>query len=184
MAAGTARASMTAGLDAAPLRGYTRIIRPEGTMNAFAAAVLAVAFAAPALAAPPPPPVQYEISFSLRLKELNASGNFQTLDGTQVNYVRGGEQPMVSETASGKTVDFKKHGVIVNCLPKSRPDGLVDLQCQFELSGPTAPQTEFKVRPVETFQYQAEFLARPGRPSVLVDEPDRRVEVGVKKVAL
>ncbi len=129
-------------------------------------------------------PAQYRISFSLRLKDLSASGDFAASDGTQANYVRGGEVPAESVTASGKTVEFKKEGVIVDCIPSGRPGGLVALQCQFEISGPMAPVTDFKIRPVETFQCQAEVLLRPGVRRVQVDDPDRRVEVGVEKVAL
>ncbi|MDE2491930.1 MAG: hypothetical protein KGM24_13875 [Elusimicrobia bacterium] len=146
------------------------------------------AAAAPARAAgksapPSGPRADYRISFELRSGDLSASGSFLAAVGTQANYVRGGETPIESVTASGRTVDFKKHGVIANCLPLAEKDGLVDLQCQFELSGPTAPVGELKVRPVETFQYQSEVLLRPGRPLRLVDERDRRVEVTVVRVA-
>src|SRR5205823_310171 len=107
-----------------------------------------------------------------------SSGNFRVLNQTQANYVLGGDQPFEVETANGKGVEFKKFGTIVNVLPAIKPDtDIVDSQLQIELSGPLAAQGALKVRPVATFQLQTEFSAPLGKTVLIVDEPDRRVEV-------
>jgi hypothetical protein len=127
----------------------------------------------------------FRISFKLRSHELQAAGNFTVADGAQANYVVGGERPEETPDAGGKpVVDFKKHGLIVDCVPTRRPsDGLVDVQCQFELTGVLPPTGAAKARPTETFQYQTDFSIKPGSSLVLVDEPDRRVELKLEELA-
>lgn len=127
-------------------------------------------------------PVNFRISFTIRAGEVSSSGNFVVKNGNQVNYVRGGDTPIEVKNSRGdKGVEFKKHGTIVNCLPTADPNGtLVHAECQFELSGPGKPETSLQVHPVATFQIQSSFVARKGQPLVLVDEPDRRIEVKIE----
>ncbi|HAH08453.1 MAG TPA: hypothetical protein DCM05_18330 [Elusimicrobia bacterium] len=121
----------------------------------------------------------FKVSFKIRFEGLEGSGNFAVRGATQSNYVVGGDTPFVIENAAGKGLEFKKHGTIVNILPvldPSKPD-TVDSQIQIEISGPGKPTTELKALPVQTFQLQTEFLSTLGKKAVLVDEPNKRVEV-------
>ena len=125
--------------------------------------------------------INLKISFKLKFKRLESSGNFTVQSGTQANYVIGGDDPVEISNAQGKGVEFKKHGTIVNILPIVQPDSdRVDAQWQSEISGPLAPETSLKVNPIATFQIQTEFTVTLGKTIVLVDEPDRRVEVKIE----
>jgi hypothetical protein len=125
------------------------------------------------------------ISFKIRYKELENSGNFIVQSGTQANYVIGGEEPREIQNAQGKGIEFKKHGIIVNVLPVLYPEtDVVDTQLQCEISGPLSPVTSLQVPPIATFQLQIEFRSALGKPIVLVDEPDRRIEVKIDEVGL
>lgn len=121
------------------------------------------------------------ISFKLRFKDLHAEGNFVTESGTQANYVQGGEVPWETSSPQGKGIEFKKYGVIVNVLPFIKPDAedVVDAQMQIELSGPVASKNSLNVPEIATFQLQNEFSTSLGKTVVLVDEPDRRIEVTI-----
>ncbi len=139
---------------------------------------------APRPAAPKAPPssrpTNFRISFVLRLQDMQSAGNFVVQDGAQANYTRGGDAPFEVKTEKGTGLEFKKYGTIVNCLPVSAPGGKsVAADCQFELSGPGRPETTFQVKPPMTFQLQTSFVAEIGKTTVLVDEPDRRLEVRI-----
>ena len=124
-----------------------------------------------------------KFSFKLKFKQMENVGNFVVQSGTQANYVLGGEIPVEVEHAQGKGIEFKRHGTIVNVLPVVRPDSdKVDIQLQCELSGPLPPETSLRVNPIATFQYQTAFVATLGKTLVLIDEPDRRVEVTIDTV--
>lgn len=124
-----------------------------------------------------------KLSFKIRNGILESSGNFVLESGTQSNYVVGGERPRETEHKTGTEVEFKKYGTIVNALVAfDQPGSLAGVQLQIELSGPQEPMGTLKVPPIETFQYQTSFVARLGKPVVLVDEPARRVEVLVEDV--
>jgi hypothetical protein len=129
--------------------------------------------------------VNFKISFKIKTDELESAGNFVAHNASQANYAKGGDSPVELESSKEhKGVEFKKYGTIVNCLPVAVPDSdKVDAQCQFELSGPLRPVTSLKVNPITSFQYQAEFTVQKGRRIVLVDEPDRRVEVKIEELA-
>ena len=118
----------------------------------------------------------FKISFKIRASGLESAGNFMVRDGAQSNYVRGGETPYEFDGGRGKSVEYKKHGTIVNCLPASHGDA-VSLTCQFELSGALAPTGSLGARPIETFQLQSDFTIRRGETLALVDEPDRGIEI-------
>jgi hypothetical protein len=128
-------------------------------------------------AATPRESMNLRLSFKLRYKNLESSGNFIVQNGTQANYVLGGEQPFEIANAQGKGIEFKKHGAVVNVLPVIDPNAdKVDVQWQSEISGPLEPETSLKVNPVASFQVQTEFIVPIGKTIVLVDEPDRRIE--------
>lgn len=126
--------------------------------------------------------LNFRISFRIKLDELESAGNFVVQDGSQGNYVTGGDAPIEVQNSRGdKGLEFKKHATIVNCLPASFPEGgRVLAQCQFELSGPGRPATSFQARPPSTFQLQTSFVAALGRSLLLVDEPNRRVEIKIE----
>ena len=123
-----------------------------------------------------------KVSFKIKSRALESSGNFIIGAGKQVNYVVGGDEPSEIATNRGKGVEFKKHGTIVNLIATVRPtSGDVDLQVQIERSGPLVGDRKLlNVRPIETFQLQTMCTAKLGKPIVLVDEPDRRIELLVE----
>ncbi len=128
--------------------------------------------------------VNFRISFKIKDGELENAGSFVVMSESQANYIIGGEKVVEVDMPSGKAVEFKKHGTIVNCLPVAKPDSaLVRAECQFELSGPLGPVGTLKARPISTFQLQTSFEAALGRTLVLVDEPTRHLEVKVEVVA-
>lgn len=124
------------------------------------------------------------ISFKLKEQNLESAGNFTVRNGSQSNYIAGGEVPFETEMAKGKAVDYKKTGVIVNCLPRALSEDAFALVCQFELSGPGLPVGTLGARPAQTFQLQSEFTVRKGKTLVLVDEPTRRVEIKLDELPL
>ena len=123
-----------------------------------------------------------KVSFKIKNHALESSGNFVIGAGKQVNYVVGGDEPSEIVTNRGKGVEFKKHGTIVNLIATVRPaSGDVDLQVQVEKSGPLdGDRRLMNARPIETFQLQTTCTAKLGKPLVVVDEPDRRVELLVE----
>ena len=146
-------------------------------------AILAVALlAAPAAAAPLSAPKEASanivITFKLKSALREASGRFVVGNEQQANYVTGGELAKTVQNKQGKGLEYKKHGVIINCLPILEADRKrVRAECQFEISGPGRKSPDFDAWDLDTFQYQAGFTAELGKPLVLVDEPDRHVEV-------
>lgn len=127
--------------------------------------------------------VNFKISFRIKAENLESSGNFVVQDGTQGNYMLGGDTPVsVTDNSGGKGAELKKYGTIVNCLPAADPrkSKMVNLQCQFELSGPRPPAAGTLLGFV-TFQLQTQVLAEKGVTLLLVDEPARRVEIKVEE---
>lgn len=132
--------------------------------------------------APSTPLANYRVAFRMKLAELERSGNFTVQDGAQANYVLGGDTPTEAQNSRGeKGIEFKKHGTIVNCIVTG--GGRLNAQCQFEISGPLPPQTSLKVNPIATLQLQTTFTAEKGKPLLLVDEPDRRIEITITETA-
>lgn len=124
-----------------------------------------------------------KISFKIRHGEMERAGNFVVQEANQSNYVIGGSIPFeVSGAKGARTIEFKNHGAIVNCLIQrdaadpSRAEG----QFQFELSGPVRSKNTDVTREVATFQFQTQARLRLGEPLVLVDEAENRVEVTVE----
>jgi len=140
-------------------------------------------FAGEGKAVPAEKPVNLKVAFLVRARDLESAGNFVVRSGEQSSYTKGGETPFEVESPGGRGVEYKKHAVVVNCVPLVGPGpGLVSAQLQIELSGPLRPSGALQARPVETFQLQTTFTVRAGTTIVLVDEPDRRVEVTITPV--
>jgi len=123
----------------------------------------------------------FRISFKISANGLEASGSFVVRDRSQSNYVSGGETPYATGDETRRAVDFKKHGVIVNCIPYSAGDA-VSMTCQFELSGALPAEGPLGTRSVESVQFQSEFTMRRGETLVLVDGPEKRIEVSLDEV--
>ena len=126
----------------------------------------------------------FKISYKIRHAELEDSGSFLVLSGSQSNYIAGGEKAFEFGAGAAKAVEFKKHGAIVNCLAVAKPDTtIVRAECQFELSGPLAPTGDLKARSIASFQFQSSFEIERGRTLVLVEGPSRLIEVKIDAVA-
>lgn len=141
-----------------------------------------ILISAPAAAAPLSAPKEASanifIDFKIKSTLREAAGRFLVGNEQQANYVSGGELAKAVQVSKGKGLEYKKHGVIVNCLPVLEKDGKrVRTECQFEISGPGRKNADLDAWDLDTFQYQAGFTAELGKPIVLVDGPDRRVEV-------
>ncbi|MBI5240239.1 MAG: hypothetical protein HY926_07180 [Elusimicrobia bacterium] len=147
--------------------------------NAIIAVILlAVPAGAAPLSAPKEASANIAVAFKLKNALREASGRFVVGSGNQANYVVGGELTQTIKNSQGKGIEYKKHGVIINCLPALAGDGKrVRAECQFEISGPGRKNADLDAWDVDTFQYQTSFTAELGKAIVLVDEPDRRVEV-------
>jgi len=126
----------------------------------------------------------YKISFAIAMDGMERAGNFIVGGGTQGNYVYGGENPLEVTLGDGKkVVDFKKFGTIFNCLVTKFSPGLVNIQMQIEVSGPVADNsTTLKTPAIKTFQIQTEITLGLGRSMLLVDEPDRRIEIKIEEL--
>lgn len=164
-------------------------------------APLAALLASFALAAPHPSPSglkspnqlasssdgHFKVSFTMRNRTLERSGNFVVQEGSQASYVAGGEVAWPVRGAKGVGVDFKKVATIVNCVVVKDPNhkNRARAECQFELSGPVKSETgpkELDVPDVTTFQFQTAFEADSGKPVVLVDEADKRLVVTLEEL--
>lgn len=122
-----------------------------------------------------------KVSFRIKSGIRESSGNFVVRNAMQMNYVVGGDTPFELEGRQKHAIEFKKYGTIVNCLAVSVPGtDKVQAQFQFELSGPQEKLTSFEIPRIESFQLQTEVLLTKGLEQVLVDEPDRRIEVRVE----
>lgn len=153
--------------------------------------------AAPAFAAPLPPmrakaprvqaddaSTNFKISFKIRSGELEDSGSFTVLAGSQSNFIAAGEKAFETGAGAARGVEFKKHGAIVNCVAVAKPaTTIVRAECQFELSGPLAPTGELKARSIASLQFQTAFEVERGRTMVLVEGPARHIEVKIEAVA-
>lgn len=142
------------------------------------------AFSADKKAEPAKPglPANYRISFSMRLSGLERVGNFVVRDGSQANYLAGGEKALEIENKNGTSVEYKKEATIVNCVVVAVPDspGDVHAECQFEIAGFGQPLAKTQARPIMNFQYQTSLILKKGRAMVLVDEADKRVELMIE----
>lgn len=170
-----------------------------------AAALLAAALAAPALAQTPKPkltstlpgasakasaqsepdsgvpPVMLRVAVTALYRGLSERADFLVRNGSQANYVEGGETAFSVANGSGKSVEYKKHGFIVNVLPLVDPNdpSRVSLQFQLELSGPVKADP---APDMATWQLQDEVVLTKGK-RFEVSHGAGRVDVTVSDAA-
>jgi hypothetical protein len=125
---------------------------------------------------------QFRVAFTLKIGGLDYASSFVLQDGSQANYIDGGEVSYVFKGEKGESIEFKKRGVIVNCVAVENPNAKsrVRAECQFEISGPVKSAT--RAADVATFQLQTSFEAEKGKPLLVVDGPDKRVEVTITEI--
>lgn len=158
----------------------------------FAANLLVLVLAVPAICAggkdassSNPDSVNYRVSFKMKNEALSAASSFLMGSEQQAKYLQAEENPHEFESAQapgGMGVEFKKVTAIVNCVISRAKDGVVYGDFQFELSGPVAPVGKRKSVPLRTFQYTSPIAARLGQTLVVVDGPDRRIEIRIDEV--
>lgn len=154
------------------------------------AALLAAAACAPLTAAaaikqeqPPAEsstaPANFKISFSFRVEGVEASGNMVALNASKVSY-----QKALVPQKNGKKgrKEAPKYGTVVECLPVQLPGtaGLVKMSCLFQMSAPKPGKKSERETAVQ-FDLNTDFTATPGQPMLLVDEPDKRIEITVER---
>lgn len=126
----------------------------------------------------------FKVSFKLRDREIEHEGSFVVQGGAQGNYVEGGEEAVDVTTSQGKGLEFHKKATVVNCVVVADPNRKrrARAECQFELSGRAKSKTSEKERDAVTLQLQTSFEAEYGKPVVLADGPERRVEAVVEEL--
>lgn len=94
------------------------------------------------------------------------SADFLIENANQCNHVQGGEKAFTVETKSGKGVEMKKWGFIVNALPAENPNkpGRVSIQLQVEISGPVQGKDGVDV---QTWQLQTTLHLAKGKPKTI-----------------
>lgn len=125
---------------------------------------------------------QYRVSFVLKAGGLEYASSFVLQDGAQANYIDGGEVSQEFDSGRGKSIEFKKRGVIVNCVAVENPNdkSRVHAECQFEISGPVKSAT--RAADIATFQFQTAFEVEKGRTLFVVDGPEKRIEVTIVEI--
>ena len=129
-----------------------------------------------------PSAAMFRVAFTLKVGGLEYASSFVVQDGSQANYIDGGEVSQEFDSGHGKTIDFKKRGVIVNCVPVENPNAKerVRAECQFEISGPVKSATA--AADVATLQLQTAFEVEKGKPLLVVDGPGKRIEVTITEI--
>ncbi|HAH06528.1 MAG TPA: hypothetical protein DCM05_08380 [Elusimicrobia bacterium] len=122
---------------------------------------------------------QTQLLTSLKLLEtegkaqLLSNPKIITKSATQANFVVGGDQPYPVTNNQGVGVEFKKFGVILNCLPVINPNkkDYIDAQMQLEVSNPdfSKPVTvgNTSVPSIVTRQIQTEVEIKSGETIVI-----------------
>jgi hypothetical protein len=124
-----------------------------------------------------------KISYRMKLDSLESAGSFVTQSGTQSNNVEREDVPYELDSAAERKIAFNKHGAIINALPKLSAKGArATVEMQAELTEPLEPATTAKATALKTFQYQGTFTVELGRRIVLVEGPDRRLELVVEEL--
>lgn len=108
----------------------------------------------------------YKISFKVRVGGIERAASVLALNGVQTNYTA--KSPVSVDGVKTKT------NVVANFLPVFA-DNEMDVQVQFEVSTDDGTLADNIV-----VQYQGEFRAEKGKTVVLLDEPDKHVEVMVE----
>jgi hypothetical protein len=128
--------------------------------------------------------INLKISYKMKLDASESVGSFVTQSGAQSNnVVREGAYNAHQPDGSGeRRTDDNKRGIIVNCLPILMKGKIAHMELQTEMIEPLEPSTDSKAASIKTFQYQGMFLAALGRTIVLVDAPDRHLEMTVEEL--
>jgi hypothetical protein len=129
-----------------------------------------------------PTAAQFRIAFVMKAGGLEYSSSFVVQDGSQANYIDAGEVSWESDSGRGKTIEFKKRGVIVNCVAVENPNerSRVRAECQFEITGPVKSAT--RAQDVASLQFQTAFEVEKGKSLLVVDGPEKRVEVTITEI--
>ena len=121
--------------------------------------------------------VNLRVDVSAKYLSLEGTARFLVGNGTQSNFITGGDQAHLIKNSQGEGVEFKKTGFLVNVLPVLNPDNdrAVSVQIQVELSGPTPgiKVGENEVPHVSTWQWQSSVSLVRGKKTVLVEAPAR-----------
>jgi hypothetical protein len=125
---------------------------------------------------------QYRVSFAMKAGGLEYASSFVLQDGAQANYIDGGEISQEIDSGRMRSIEFKKRGVIVNCVAVENPNdkSRVHAECQFEISGPVKSAT--RASDLASFQFQTSFEVEKGKPLFVVDGPEKRVEVTITEI--
>lgn len=124
------------------------------------------------------------VSFRVKLEGFEREGSFLTSEANASNYVASGELPFEVAGEQGKKIEYRNFSVIVNCLPSidAREPDWVSAQFQFEVSGPVRSPDTRAAPASKSLQLQTSVRARLGRRVLVVDEPDKRIEVKIERV--
>lgn len=108
----------------------------------------------------------YKIYFKIRLGGIERAGSVLALNGIQTNYTA--KSPVSLEGVKTTT------SIVANFLPVFA-DNEMEVQVQFEASAEDGTLADNIM-----VQYQGEFRAAKGKTVVLIDEPDKHVELMVE----
>ncbi len=125
---------------------------------------------------------QFRVAFVMKIGTLDYASSFVLEDASQANYTDGGEVSYAFKDGARETIEFKKRATIVNCVVVENPNerSRVRAECQFELSGPVKSAT--RAADIATFQLQTAFEAEKGKPLLLVDGPEKRIEITITEL--
>ena len=101
---------------------------------------------------------------------LEGEADFIVADGSQANYVTGGDRGFKVMTGPGETPEFKKWGFIVNATPVIDPSNpqKISIQLQIEISGPVEGKDGVNM---DMWQFQSEFGVVKGKWKEIVAKP-------------
>ncbi|MFH2203016.1 MAG: hypothetical protein ABIJ96_07870 [Elusimicrobiota bacterium] len=116
-----------------------------------------------------------KVDVAAKYLDLRGAARFTMGNGTQANFITGGDKAHLVRNSQGEGVEFKKVGFIVNVLPILDPndDKRVSVQLQVELSGPTPgiKVSDNEVPDISTWQWQSSFSLVRGKKTVVVESP-------------
>jgi hypothetical protein len=127
--------------------------------------------------------INLKISYKMKLDAVESVGSFVTESGTQCNNVLKEDAPYVSDETGEKKPGSNRHGAIVNAVATAAAGKKAGVKLQAEMTELLEPAAGTKAAPVKTFQYQGTFTVELGRSIVLVDGPDRRLEMTVEELS-
>ncbi|NLO91186.1 MAG: hypothetical protein GX410_04245 [Elusimicrobia bacterium] len=123
------------------------------------------------------PSANLRISFTFKVEGVQVSGNMVALNNTKASY----QKAVLPKKSAKKDKDAPVYGTMAECLPSllaGQPEQ-VKMSCLFQMS---APKPGGKAGELVRFELNSDFMARPGQALLLVDEPDKRLEVTVSRL--